>query len=149
MAENGTGALTITRLLDTTPKDAFDAWTSPARFSQWWGGAGFSAPVEKVELNAEVGGTWKATIVADADGSAYPFKGTYSVVDEPTKLVFTLEDDNHPDAPPESMTVTFTEKGDKTELVVHQDSNLDEETLAKAKEGWGGFFDALAEHVAK
>lgn len=149
MTDSSTGELTITRLLDATPEQAFAAWTEAERFSQWWGGPGFTAPVADVALDPKVGGAWKATIVADEDGSKYPFQGNYEVVDAPNKLVFTLLDNNHPDAPPESMTVTFAGKGEKTEMVVHQDSNLDAETLEKAKEGWGGFFDGLANYLAK
>jgi hypothetical protein len=47
------------------------------------------------------------------------------------------------------ITITFTELGDKTELVFHQASSNTEEGHTNAKAGWDQALQRLAEYVAK
>ena len=46
-------------------------------------------------------------------------------------------------------TITFTDLGDKTEVVFNQTGHLPEDMYPRTATGTSGFFDALAEHLAE
>jgi uncharacterized protein YndB with AHSA1/START domain len=69
-------------------------------------------------------------------------------VREPERLVFTLSDQPGEDAY-ELVTVVLTDLGDgRTEMLFEQSGSLPAEVYERAKEGWGTFFDRIAEHLA-
>jgi len=139
---------TITRLLDAPRELAFRAWTDPAHFTQWWGPRGYSTPLSTISLDVRPGGRWRAGLISDSDGSEAPFVGAYREVVPPQRLVLTLRCPTDPDDG--IVTVTFTERGEQTEMVFHQVVTwLDEPELAVAKAGWVEFFERLDEYLAR
>ncbi len=140
--------MTITRVFEAPRELVWKAWTEPERFAQWFGGPPYTTPVDTVSLDVRPGGAWRATMVSQDDGSELPFRGTYREVEEPERLVLTFEDVNDlSNKNVEVLTVTFTDLGGKTEVVAHQAGNMPEEQYRRLEEGYGTFFDQLAEHL--
>ena len=86
-------------------------------------------------------------MVSEEDGSELPFQGEYREVVEPERLVLTFGEPGDPNV--EVLTVTLTDLGGKTEVVVNQSGHLPQEEYRKLAEGYSGFFDRLAEHLAR
>jgi uncharacterized protein YndB with AHSA1/START domain len=140
--------VTITRVFDAPRELVWKAWTEPEHFASWFGTPPFTTPPETVALDVRPGGAWRATMVHEEDGTELPFRGEYREVVEPERLVLTFADVENPDNPNvEVLTVTFTDVGGKTEVVAHQAGHLPEEEYKNLAEGYGAFFDRLAEHL--
>lgn len=145
----GDREVTITRIFDAPRELVWQAWTRPEHFAQWFGGPPYVTPPERVSMDVRPGGEWRATMVSEEDGSEIPFAGEYREVVEPERLVLTFADPADPNADVEVLTITFTDLGDKTEVVAHQAGNLPQDEYPQLAEGYSGFFDQLAEHLAR
>ena len=76
------------------------------------------------------------------------WRGEYREVVEPERLVFTLSDQPGRDAY-ELVTVVLTDLGDgRTEMRFEQRGALSAEQYKGAEQGWGDFFDRIAERLA-
>jgi uncharacterized protein YndB with AHSA1/START domain len=85
---------------------------------------------------------------ARANAGTASQKGEHREVAEPERLVFTL-----PHQPGEDLyelvTVVLTDLGDgRTEMLFQQRGSLRPEQYERAKQGWGSFFDRIAERLA-
>ncbi|MER8089501.1 SRPBCC domain-containing protein [Streptomyces sp. NPDC058316] len=148
MTESAREGIDITRVLDAPRELVFEAWTTPEHFAAWYGGDA-EVPLDRVSMDVRPGGTWSLVIVVP--GTEMPFHGVYREVVAPERLVFTLKDATAPaDVEGETVTVTFTDRGDKsTEMVFTQrGGNLTAEQYAAAEDGWDAFFDALVTRLA-
>ncbi|MEV7234537.1 SRPBCC domain-containing protein [Streptomyces sp. NPDC051020] len=148
MTDSVREGIDITRIFDAPRERVFDAWTTPEHFAAWYGGDA-EVPLDRVSMDVRPGGTWSLVIVVP--GTEMPFHGVYREVVAPERLVFTLKDATAPDdIEGEIVTVTFTDRGDKTTEMVFQQrgGNLTAEQYAAAEDGWEAFFDALANRLA-
>ncbi|MFE5091572.1 SRPBCC domain-containing protein [Streptomyces sp. NPDC056638] len=148
MTESAREGIDITRILDAPRELVFEAWTTPEHFAAWYGGDA-EVPLDRVSMDVRPGGAWSLVIVVP--GTEMPFHGVYREVLAPERLVFTLRDATAPaDIEGETVTVTFTDRGDKTtEMVFKQrGGNLTAEQYAAAEDGWEAFFDALVARLA-
>ena len=137
---------TITRTFAAPPELVFDAWTNPEHFAKWFGGSGVSVPTDSVELDVRPGGSWKATMVIGNGVPDINWVGEYVEIDPPKKLVLTLSD-REPER--ELVTVLLTEVDGGTQMVFTQSGgHLSAEEYARVAEGWGTFFDAMADLFA-
>jgi uncharacterized protein YndB with AHSA1/START domain len=86
---------------------------------------------------------------AGPDRYQIQWRGVYHEVVEPERLVFTITD--QPDGEQEVVTVILTDLGDdKTEMVFHQGGgHLPPDEYPRAKQGWSGFFERMAEYLAQ
>jgi uncharacterized protein YndB with AHSA1/START domain len=109
--------LTLTRVLDAPRELVFRLWTDPKHLAQWWGPMGFTNP--ECEMDARPGGALRIVMRAP-DGTDYPMIGTYHEVTPPERLVFSFSAvDGQGDRLIDGLTtVTFAERGGKTELIV-------------------------------
>jgi len=136
--------ISITRTFDAPRERVFDAWTDPARFAHWFGGAGTT--VEDVSMDVRPGGGWRARMVLDG-GSEIPWRGVYQEVDRPSRLVLTLTD--RPGDEFELVTVVLKEVEGGTEMTFTQEGgHMPPSQYAQAEQGWRAFFDAMAEVLA-
>ncbi|MFE4334469.1 SRPBCC domain-containing protein [Streptomyces sp. NPDC056831] len=148
MTESAREGIDITRILDASRELVFEAWTTPEHFAAWYGGDA-EVPLDRVSMDVRPGGAWSLVIVVP--GTEMPFHGVYREVLAPERLVFTLKDATAPAGiEGETVTVTFTDRGDKTtEMVFKQrGGNLTAEQYAAAEDGWEAFFDALVARLA-
>lgn len=120
---DATKELTLKRTIAAPRSKVWEAWTDPAKISQWWGPNGVSIPT--CEFDPHVGGTVHIVMLAGKEmgpmaGARWPMTGIVLEVKEPEKLVFsgipTLNDKPFMES---RNTLTLEEKDGKTLLTVH------------------------------
>lgn len=155
----------ITRVVDAPRERVWKVWTEPAHLKQWWGPKGFKVHTCRVDLRP--GGVFHYGMRAP-DGSDMWGRFTYREIVAPERLVFivSFSDDKggiarHPASPdwPLQMlsTVTFTDRGGKTEITVQWSPFEATEAERKVfdggrdsmRQGWTGTFEQLAEYLAR
>jgi uncharacterized protein YndB with AHSA1/START domain len=140
--------LTITRVFDAPRERVWKEWTEPDRFADWFGGSESEVPLSSVSMDVRPGGAWRATMFSGPGRRESRWIGEYREVTEPERLVFTVSD--RPGEPArELVTVVLNDLGDgRTEMVLEQRGAMTPEQYGRAKEGWGTFFDRIAERLA-
>ena len=147
MVEQGPG-ITITRVFDAPRERVWTEWTEPEAFADWFGGKDGEVPLSTVSMDVRPGGSLRLTMFAGPDRREIRWKGEYREVVEPERLVFTLSDQPGEEAY-ELVSVILTDLGDRrTEMFFQQRGQLPAEVYERAKEGWAGFFDRIAERLA-
>jgi uncharacterized protein YndB with AHSA1/START domain len=137
---------TITRTFDAPRELVWQAWTDPKQFAVWFGGS--TTEMRDVTMDVRPGGAWSGTMLLP-DGAAIAWRGSFVDVQPPQRLVLTLTDQTILGTEFETMTVTLTDLGGTTELVLRQSGgHLSDEQYAAAMHGTGGFLDAMADLLA-
>lgn len=137
--------LRITRVFDAPRDLVFQAWTEPERLMRWWGPKGFTT--SSFEMDLRPGGGWRA-VMRTPEGEEHVHYGVVREVVRPERLVFTFTWEDEPDHEM-LVTVTFTERGGKTEMALHQAPFASAESRDSHQEGWNETFDRLAEYLAQ
>lgn len=131
---------TLTRRFDAPRAVVWQAITQPDLFAQWFGTE--AARVDVHQWDLEPGGRWRATM--HWEGNEMPWSGRFEKIDEPEQIVIAVMDAAELGDAFELMTITLTEQGDQTDLVLRQTGHMTDEQYGEAKEGTGSFLDALA-----
>ncbi len=142
-----TPALSITRILDAPRALVWRAWTDSAHVSRWWGPHGCTTTLD--EADRRPGGRFRREMRTEG-GAVIVVSGTFEEVVPEQRLV-TIGILERPGAPATTsrMTVTFEDRGDKTELTILQTSaDFGEDYVANAKIGWAEAFEKLEAHLA-
>jgi uncharacterized protein YndB with AHSA1/START domain len=141
--------LSITRVFDAPRDRVWREWTDPEAFADWYGGAEAEVPVSSVSIDLREGGAWKATMFAGPERQQIDWRGEYREVVEPERLAFTVTD--QPGDVFDLVTVVLTDLGDgRTEMLMEQSGgHMSPEGYERAKQGWSGFFDRMAERLAE
>jgi uncharacterized protein YndB with AHSA1/START domain len=140
--------ITITRTFDAPRELVWKEWTEPERFADWFGGPESDIPLSTVSMDVRPGGAWRATMFAGAERREIRWTGEYREVVEPERLVFTMSD-RPGDGGHELVTVILTDLGDdRTEMLFRQEGQMRPPAYERAKTGWGGFFDRIAERLS-
>jgi uncharacterized protein YndB with AHSA1/START domain len=135
---------TLTRTFEAPRALVWRAISEADLFAQWFGAG--TDRVEVHQWDLEPGGMWRATM--HYEGRELPWTGRFEEVDEPERLVIAVMDATELGDAYELLTMTLTESGDSTELVLRQTGHMTEEQYKDAKEGTAGFLDALVGVVA-
>lgn len=90
------------------------AMTDPAHVNNWWGPDGFRNV--DIEMDFRVGGVWSYTMVGP-DGTRYPNRVYYKVIEAPSRMVFDHGDDKSVWF---ETTITLEEKDGGTLLTMRQ-----------------------------
>jgi len=123
----------ITRMYDAPVTAVWDAWTDPKQVAQWWGPRGFTITTHSKDLRA--GGTWVYTMHGP-DGTDWPNKTLYHVVEKHSKLVY--DHGGNDDRPPMfRVTVLFSEVDGKTKMEMSQATASPGVVGVVASSGWG------------
>lgn len=150
----------ITRIFNAPPDVVFKAWTEPDHLLRWYAPQGCRVSFSSIDVRP--GGSFLSCIYNPVHGECW-CKGVYKEVSAPERLVFTMiiADKNgntvnpadigmDPDWPGETLvTVTFTDLGGATKMVLHQTAP---EELAKrtgAYPGWLQMLDNLTEELQR
>jgi uncharacterized protein YndB with AHSA1/START domain len=72
----------LERIFEATPERLWQAYTDPVQVTEWW------ERTTVDELDVRVGGRWR---FASGDNGEYGFRGEYTEVDKPHKMVRTFE----------------------------------------------------------
>jgi uncharacterized protein YndB with AHSA1/START domain len=140
--------ITITRVFDAPRERVWAEWTEPARFADWFGGPESEVPLATVAMDVRPGGLWRATMFSGAERRRSEWKGSYHEVDAPGRLVFTVSDQPGDDRY-ELVIVVLVDLGDgRTEMHFEQRGHLAAKQYERAAQGWGVFFDRMAERLA-
>jgi uncharacterized protein YndB with AHSA1/START domain len=139
--------ISMTRVFDAPRERVWKEWTEPDRFADWFGGPESEVPVSTVSMDVTEGGAWRATMFAGPDRREIRWKGTFQEVIEPERLVFTISDQPG-DEEWELVIVVLTDLGDgRTEMLFQQHGRMSAEEYKRTTQGWGIFFDRMAEHL--
>src|SRR5688572_11522800 len=94
------------RVLRTKPKPVYRAFLDPQAFAKWLPTYGFTCKVD--QLDAKVGGIYRASFTNFTSGNAHAFGGKYVelVPNEKIRYVSTFDDPNLPGEMPTSITIT-------------------------------------------
>jgi uncharacterized protein YndB with AHSA1/START domain len=112
-ANNQNAVLSTERELSDKPRDVFAAFEQPDRLAQWWGPNGFRNTFEQFEFTP--GGRW-VFVMHGPDGANYPNESVFREIKPDTKIVI-----DHVSQPRFTLTVTLTDRGDKTHLAWTQE----------------------------
>jgi uncharacterized protein YndB with AHSA1/START domain len=137
----------VTRVFDAPRERVWKEWTEPERFADWFGGTQAEVPLSTVSMDVSPGGAWRLTMYAEPGRREIHWRGEFREVSEPERLVFTVSD--RPGDVYELVIVELTDLGDgRTEMLFEQRGSMLPEQYERAKQGWGGFFDRIAERLA-
>jgi len=105
----------ITREFNAPARLVWQAYTTPELIKRWWSGE--RGTVTSAEVDLRVGGRWRYVMVANG-GFEVAFRGEYNEIVPAERLVNTeiFEGLPDPDDHVSLVTLTFTEKDDRTTL---------------------------------
>lgn len=134
--------LRIERVFDAPRESVFKAWLDPEQLSKWYGPEHFTAPRERISVEAEVGGRWELVMIQGDPGAEHPLRSRIVELVEPELLVIENEA-----MPEHGMGVTrtrveFHEMDGKTRMVLI-DGPYEKRMGEMAGMGWAGAFDKL------
>lgn len=146
----GEATVVIKRVIAAPRALVWKAWTDPSMMAQWFGPRGFTVPECTLDVRAG-GALW--LIMRGPDGNDYPMKGVFTEVAPSERLAFTNiavdQDGNH--LLEGETVVTFTERDDKTELLLksHAVGLVPDapQMLAGMEAGWTQSIDKLEKLV--
>jgi uncharacterized protein YndB with AHSA1/START domain len=136
----------MSRTFDAPRDVVWRAWTEPGQLALWWGPRGMTVPLESIEMDLREGGAFRLTMVADGSGAEFPSDMHFREVVEPERLAFAWEAQRGIGSG--SVTVTFTDAGDRTEVTTYFAGFATDEIFAGSKIGWEGQLDKLAAHLS-
>ena len=127
----------VTRTVNGPARIVFDAFTRAELFQRWWVPKSMGMTLLSCEMDARVGGKYR--LAFDVGGpEPVAFFGTYVEVQPPSRLAWTNEESGEGGS---VTTVTFEEKGGRTQVVLREKYPSKEALDAAGT----GAFDAMAE----
>jgi uncharacterized protein YndB with AHSA1/START domain len=137
----------VKRVFDAPRERVWKEWTEPERFADWFGGPDSDVPLSTVSMDVSPGGSWRLTMYADPGRREIHWNGEYREVVEPERLVLTFCDQPG-SGRYELVTVLLKDLGDgRTEMLFEQRGSMRPAHYERAKQGWGTFFDRIAERL--
>ena len=139
--------LVMTRTFDAPRTLVYEAWTERQHLERWQGAPqGFTVTTEQSDIRP--GGAFRICM-RSPEGVDHWLQGVYREVVAPERLVFThtwLDAERKPTTET-LVTITFAERGGKTDLTLSQSGFKSEESRAGHEGGWASTFDRLAEYL--
>lgn len=105
--------MSAVRIFDAPRGLVWKVWTEPKHIAAWWGPNGFGTTTDVMDVRP--GGVWRF-VMHGPDGRDYKNKIVYLEVVRPERLVYKHAGDEETEPVSFHVTVTFAEKGGKTEL---------------------------------
>ena len=119
---------------------AWNVFTTP-EYVKEWNAASDDWHTPEATNDLREGGTFTYRMAARDGSAAFDFAGTFTAVNEPTHLAYSLEDGR-------TVTVDFIEDGDAT--LVRETFDADSEATAnQERAGWQAILDRFAQHAAE
>ncbi|MEP7023152.1 MAG: SRPBCC domain-containing protein [Actinomycetota bacterium] len=137
----GTGELSFTRIFDAPRDLVFRCMTDPDHLVHFWGPAGVSAPREHITVDLRPGGGFETVMINVADGSQYPTRALYTEVVPPERLAWREAHSGM------TVTVTFADLGDRTQVHIHQAQVPEMALSPQAQAGFATSLDRFAAYV--
>lgn len=139
------GTVKLHRVLRTKPERVYRAFLDAQAFAKWLPPYGFTCKVE--QLDAKVGGKYRASFTNFTNGQAHSFGGKYTelVPNEKIRYVSTFDDPNLPGEMPTSITITPVSVG--VEIHIVQEGIPDLIPVHACYLGWQESLEQLARLV--
>jgi uncharacterized protein YndB with AHSA1/START domain len=120
----------------------FRAWSDPTIATRWSWGPEYDTV--SIELNCQPGGAWRQHIRDRNTGENWYFEGVFQEVVPNRKLVhtFRFKSDRGHDEPPSLVTIEFTDRGDRTDVVLTH-TQLLESKVKETEAGWTGILELI------
>ena len=132
-------ALKVSKNLNASVADVWNAWTNPDEIAKWWLPEGFSDSAQS-EVDLRVGGEFKLHM-QPPEGDAFYAHGIFKEIVPNSKIkstwLWSTSDEET------ELTIEFNEVGDNTELVILHEFFSDEEEKNKHTEGWIACLDRM------
>ena len=141
-------SFTLTRELDATPEEVWQAWVDPDQAALWTHPTGVHVLRESMHIDARNGGHFGYTMVDDVTGTEYPSVGEYREVVENERLVFTWGEPDDVDDPA-LITVTIEDLGELTRLTFLYQGVEGMPGDDDLYDGWESVIDQLAAHLGQ
>lgn len=136
-------SLTVRKTLPYPRERVFAAWLDAEGMKSWMTPG--SCRSAEVELDPRVGGEFR--IVMRGDGGDFDHRGTYRVIEPPSKLVFTWISAGTENR--ESLvTVEFREIRGETEVVLTHQGLPSEDAVSRHSGGWASILEALGRRLS-
>jgi uncharacterized protein YndB with AHSA1/START domain len=136
--------LEITRVFDAPPDRVFAAWLDLGQFRSWIGPEGIDCDVELLE--SKVGGRYR--LIMNTPERAIPVSGVFRSIEPHRRLVFTWGWEGDPIGQ-SLITLTFRERGGKTELTLRQEGLGSVESRDGHVRGWNSALNKLDRHLSE
>jgi uncharacterized protein YndB with AHSA1/START domain len=135
--------LVITRLFEAPAAEVFDAWMTREAWQAWIGPEGIECDVSL--LDPHVGGGYRLEMRV-SDKARMIVAGVFKMIDRPRSLSFTwgIESDSTRQS---LITLTFTARGNKTELVLRQEGLGNASNRDQHGQGWNSALNKLDRHL--
>jgi uncharacterized protein YndB with AHSA1/START domain len=141
--------LVMSYIFDAPRSLVYEAWTEKEHLERWQGAPeGFTVTFNEVDLRP--GGGFKVCM-RSPEGVDHWLQGVYREVVPPERLVFThgwLDAAGKPGRET-LVTITFAERGAKTELTLRQTGFKSVESRDGHSEGWASTFRRLAQYLSE
>jgi uncharacterized protein YndB with AHSA1/START domain len=108
--------LVITRTFNAPARLVFEAWAKPELFRRWWAPKSVGISFVSCEADVRTGGSYRFVFSHPAAEQPMAFFGRYIEVVPPSRIVWTNEESDEGPV----TTLTFTEDGGETVLVLHE-----------------------------
>ncbi len=132
-------ALTVSKNLNASVADVWNAWTNPEEIAKWWLPEGFSESAPS-EVDLRVGGEFKLHM-QPPEGDAFYAHGIFKEIVPNSKIkstwLWSTSDEKT------ELTIEFNEVGDGTEIVILHEFLADEEEKNKQTVGCVGMIDRI------
>lgn len=142
--------ITVSRVIKAHRNIVFDAFLDSDTITEWWGPHGFTTTTHEQER--ALGGEWRFTMHGP-DGTDYPNRVIYTEITRPELLRYDHDTGIDDDPSGFKVTITFTDRGNKTEVTLRCLFATAEEANAKKKfgavEGGNQTLQRLSEFLAK
>lgn len=130
--------ITVTTTVAAPIERVWECWTEPEHLEHWsfatpdWGAKG-------LECDLRVGGRFRTEMFARDGSASFVFEGTFTTVESPTCLRFTLDDDR-------KVEVDFLEEADSVRVVERFEAE-GMHSRELQQEGWQAFVDNFKWYV--
>ena len=132
-------ALRVSRKLNASVADVWNAWTNPEEIAKWWLPEGFSESAP-AEVDLRVGGEFKYHM-QPPEGDALYAHGIFKEIVPNSKIksswLWSTSDEET------ELTIEFNEVGESTEIVILHEFFTNEEEKNKHTEGWVSCLDRM------
>jgi uncharacterized protein YndB with AHSA1/START domain len=141
--------LEITRVFDAPRDLVYECWTDPEHLQRWQGAPrGFTVPFSESDIRP--GGFFRICL-RSPEGVDHWLEGGYLENVKPVRLVYThawLDADKKP-VRKTLVTITFAERGGKTELTLRQTGFASAESRDGHGYGWSSALDVLVDYLSE
>ncbi len=134
-------SLTLRRHLKAPPEKVYRAWTDVSQLARWFGPAECVPGTFEGEVDARVGGRYRAAFDTD-DGEHHEVGGVYREVVPNERLKFTWAWHSTPEREL-LVTITIRPDGEGTMLTLTHEQFFDEAARDGHRHGWSGCLDKL------